>query len=58
LASAPAFLPGQREDWYEVLGKRQKRLDIFFTGMLIKVALNEYSFSSTGGGAGLLKKAK
>jgi hypothetical protein len=28
----------------------QKRLDIFFTGMLIKVSLNEYSFSITGGG--------
>jgi hypothetical protein len=51
------FLPGQREDGAnQTLGKRQKRLDIFFAGVLIKVALNEYSFSITGGGAELLKK--
>jgi hypothetical protein len=28
----------------------QKRLDIFFMDMLIKVSLNEYSFSITGDG--------
>jgi hypothetical protein len=36
--------------------RRQKRLDIFFGGMLIKVALNEYSFSITGGGAESIKE--
>jgi hypothetical protein len=28
----------------------QKRLDIFFAGMLIRIALNEYSFIMAGGG--------
>jgi hypothetical protein len=34
----------------------QKRLDFFFAGMLIRIALNEYSFRITGDGAALDKK--
>jgi hypothetical protein len=29
----------------------QKKLDIFFRGMLIRIALNEYSFTSFGDNA-------
>jgi len=31
--------------------KGQKKLDIFFADMLIKVSLNEHSFSMNGGAA-------
>ncbi len=38
------------------VSRDQKRLDIFFTGMLIRVALNEYSFRMAGGSVEPVKK--
>jgi hypothetical protein len=49
------LFPGKKESG-SPLGKKEKRLDFFLKGVLIKVALNEYSFRVNGAGAEPTKK--